>query len=340
MAMMNKAVQSVAAAVALTLVLAGIIIVILVATTPSAKAADGEPWVNWGAAPFARTFDEACRSAPKAIDGFMMPTPVKEHFKAEVARSCKSDKGVWLTPETKLEQMWSGPDARHKSPYLMNEKSVAELPVLRSPDGRPYRKGSVAETARAFVWTLVYEGKTYNLYLPLVCFNWSWAFGPPVPTALVEECVEYGFNAPVGGKVHWGVGSNQGPLPPSRCNAQKQGSGTWFAWIGECLKVSWVVTKDGTKIVLPECTADIDFIRKILGANATVPHRYTYEVTATQQTLRFPTVIQNGVIYVCLEYPDGTNTCGVYMRPQDWKGRTRVDIPDALWRKNDGSCPR
>lgn len=147
-----------------------------------AQAADVEPWKNWGAAPYARSLNEACKKAPTAINGFNMPQTVKEHFIEKLGTVCKSDKGVWLTPDMLLEQMWSGPDSHHKEPHVMDKKQVGELPVLRSPDGRPYSKGSVAETAYSFSWTFVYEGKTYILYLPLVCFNWSWAFGPAVPT--------------------------------------------------------------------------------------------------------------------------------------------------------------
>ena len=132
-------------------------------------------WSGWGAAPHSASLKESCRKAPESIDGLSMPAPVKEYFKRTLGTDCAGGKEVWLTPDMSLKQMWSGPDSRHKGPYVMDDKKVAELPVLRSPDGRSYRKGAVAETAKALSWTYVYEGKTYVLYLPLVCFNWSWA---------------------------------------------------------------------------------------------------------------------------------------------------------------------
>lgn len=314
-----------------------LIVAFFVTVAPKAAfAADESPWNRWSISPYASSLVEACRKAPAAIDGFKnLPSAVKTGFKQILnATDCKGGTEVWLTPHQLLEEMWSG----GASPHVMSKKTVGELPVLKSPDGRSYRKGSVAETAKAMSWTFVHEGKSYVLYLPYVCFNWSWAFGSP-PVQAAEECVEYAFNAvPVGAKVHWGVGSARGPLPPSACNAQKQGNGEWTAWTGECSKVMQVV-RDGKVITLPECTADIDFIRKTIGMKATVPHRFTYEATDVKQTLRFPKIVRDDVIYLCLEYPDRSSTCGIYMRPQDWKGRSRIDVPDSLWRKNDGKCP-
>ncbi|MHB1162935.1 MAG: hypothetical protein ACYCZZ_00170 [Minisyncoccota bacterium] len=272
-------------------------------------------WQHWGAAPYAHSLAEACQKAPTAIDGTSMPEAVKEHFKKALG-DCKGGTTVWLTPNQPLEQMWSG--GQH--PHIMNHVVVAELPVLRSPDGRAYRKGAVAEAAKAFEWSYVYEGKTYLWDIPLVCFNESWRFGHGFPA---EKCVELSFNAPVGGNVRWGVGSTEGPLPPSACNAQRQDSLAWTAWLGEC----------------DVCIPALGDIRGILGATAEIPHKYLYPAIARKQTLRFSTAIWSRVVYICLEYPDGTQTCGVYMRPQDWRGRYHADIPDNLWIKDDGNCP-
>ena len=170
------------------------------------------------------------------------------------------------------------------------------------------------------------KGKIYTLYLPLECFNWSWAYGP-TPTVvqlppLVEKCVELSFNAPVGGKVRWGVASATGPLPPSVCNAQKQGNGEWTAWTGQC----------------DECTSAIEYIQGILGDKAEVYHKYLFNVTETRQTIRFSIAVWADVVYICLEGADGSRTCGVYERPQDWDGAYHVEIPDELW-KSDENCP-
>jgi len=273
-------------------------------------------WKNWGAAPYASSQEDACRKAPLAIDGFNMPKVVKEHFKSVLGTTCKGGTEVWLTPNQLLEQMWSD----EQNPHLMNKVRVGELPVSMAPDGRSYRTGAVAETAKALVWTFVHEGKTHSLYLPFVCFNWSWA---PEVAAVAEECVELSFNGPIGGQARWGVGTTTGPLPPSGCNAQKQGDGEWAAWYGEC----------------DICVPAIGYIRGIIGDSAQTPHKYLYDVTSARQTLRFSSAIQDAVVYLCLEDSAGRQTCGVYMRPQDWEGRRSVDISDSLWVWDDGNCP-
>jgi len=144
-------------------------------------------WEHWGAAPYATSIKEACEKAPAAIDGFNMPSPVKEHFK-QILGDCSHGNEDYLVPRQELQQMWSG----GKHPHLMNGYPVGALPVSKSPDGREYRAGAVFETAKAYAWTWTYEGKTYVLYLPLECFNWSWTFGEPQPIGEVVKEVPKG----------------------------------------------------------------------------------------------------------------------------------------------------
>jgi len=156
-----------------------LVAVALLMSTPT-HAADESLWNKWGAASYATSREDACKKAPAAIDGLAMPEAVREYFKLAAGITCEGGTEAWLVPHQKLEQMWSGLDSHHKGPHVMDKKTVAELPVLKSPDGRPYFKNAVAETAKALSWTFVYEDKTYVLYLPFVCFNWSWTFGSPV----------------------------------------------------------------------------------------------------------------------------------------------------------------
>ena len=143
-------------------------------------ASQQEKWSRWGAAPYAHSFAEACRKAPEAIDGTRLPQLVKKHFKKVFETGCRGGRRVWYTPGMSLEQMMSGPDRNHATDWVMNYVSVAELPVLRSPNGRFYLPGSVAETARVREWKWTYEGKTYIWFIPYVCFNEGWRFGPSV----------------------------------------------------------------------------------------------------------------------------------------------------------------
>ena len=146
---------------------------------------------------------------------------------------------------------------------------------------------------------------------------------PIAPPPAEERCVELHFNAFVGGKVRWGVGSLNGALAPSECNAIRQGDGAWKAWGGEC----------------DECVPAIGYISQTLGGTAQVPHRYLYDVEERHQTIRFSTEVWEKTVYICLEDANGRRSCGVYTRRQDWHGRYSVEISDSLWILDDGHCP-
>ena len=150
---------------------------VMVFASKKVQAAE-EVWKNWGVAPYASSQEEACSKASEAIDGFLMLLPVKEHFKQALGDTCEGGEETLILPAGLLEQMWSVPDARHKKPFIMNRVAVEEIPVPRSASGRAYRDGSVVQAAKAYSWEFAYEGKTYVLYLPYVCFNWSWTFAP------------------------------------------------------------------------------------------------------------------------------------------------------------------
>ena len=162
-------------ALAILAILAVGFLMVLITVFPSkARATETTEWKNWGVSPFAHSLTEACRKAPGAIDGLEMPPTAKEYFKKTLGTECNNGVEMWLTPGTVLGQMWTG----GKTPHVLNNVRVGELPVLKSPEGRKYRKGAVAETAKAFMWDAIHadkEGKrtTLNLYLPMVCFNFS-----------------------------------------------------------------------------------------------------------------------------------------------------------------------
>ena len=288
----------------------------IVALASAVYAADENPtWGKWNVAPYATSLKEALQKAHAAIDSFKWEPQVKAHFDSVLAdpRVLALADTVWLTPDLPLEQMMSG----GVHPHVMNNRPVGELPVLRSPDGRLYRKGAVAETAKALSWSWEFEGETYVLCLPLVCFNWCWFFST---SSAPEQCVTLSFNAPVGGKVRWGIATIDEPFPPSACNAQRQGiEGKWTAWEGQC-----------DNCVRSE--AALKFMRTILGDNAEIFHMYLYPVTAENQTLRFSAAIRSAVVYVCVEDKSGKRSYGVYMRPQDWKGQYEMFIEDRLWK--------
>lgn len=153
---------------------------------------------------------------------------------------------------------------------------------------------------------------------------------PPRAVPPQKKCVELSFDAPVGGYVRWGVGTLAGrSLLADECNAQRQGDGPWVSWYGEC----------------DTCIPAIGYIRKTIGGTAQIYQKFLYPVKQVKQTLRFSTEVWANLVYICLEDGGvvagrkiGIHSCGVYMRPQDWQGRYRVEIPDALWVWGD--CPK
>jgi hypothetical protein len=284
--------------------------------TPAARHTPGA-WDRWNIDPYATDKVMACQLARLAIDGFHMPTAVKTHFKRVVGTTCTGGKSVWITPGQQFEEMWSGSG-------LLGRLMVGKIPVTESPDGRPYRSGAVAEAANALEWSYTHGGRTYILDLPFVCFNWAWRFGatvaspppakPSTPKA-PSSCRTISYNGPVGGQARWGDASTDGPLPASACNALQQGGGVWEAWYGHC---DW-------------CQGAIGYIRSILGSNAEIYHKFLYRVRERRQTLRFSTAVTTDVVYICLEDADGRQSRGVYVRPEDWVGKTHIEIPDSMW---------
>ncbi|MDP3938815.1 MAG: hypothetical protein Q8R92_11880 [Deltaproteobacteria bacterium] len=131
------------------------------------------------------------------------------------------------------------------------------------------------------------------------------------------DCVEVSFNTRVvGEKVRWGVGTSEGPLPPSECNAQRQGAKPWTAWWGEC----------------DICIPPFEYLETRFGGAMQVLHRYLYPVKETRQTLRFSTAVWSRLLYLCLESADGRQTTRIVsVAPKEWQGRHRLEIQDSQW---------
>lgn len=268
-------------------------------------------WENWGGAPYGTSFADVTTDAKFdfALRELPVPPALRQPFKDLVRANPSPMPLIYLVPNQKLDGMLSGRDSRRPTPHVMRDVTVGRTVISRG----------IVRAAEAFEWRLSHEGKTYRLILPKVCFNWSLI----IEDGDVEErCVELMFNAPVGGKVRWGVATMDGPFSPSHCNAQRQGDGPWTAWEGEC----------------DVCVPAVGYINRTLRGTARIPHKYLYAVTATRQTLRFSTEVWHKLLYICIEYPDGRLTCGVYMRPEDWNGRYQVEIADSFWIIDNGNC--
>lgn len=135
-----------------------------------------------------------------------------------------------------------------------------------------------------------------------------------------DSCVEVTFNAPVGSKVDWLVGSTDGPMPASRCNKQRQGGGRYHDWYdSQC--PNW-------------CVSDmLAYIQNVIGEAADDVVDHVYGASERKQTLRYSTAIWTKSLGICVEYPDHTMHA-VYIHPVGpgaWNHRHRVMIPDSLW---------
>lgn len=300
------------------------LVLAIVASTGSAYA---KLWARWNAAPYAVSQEAACRKAPTAIDGFSFPEQVKAYFKKTLGTTCKGGMKAWITPDMLLEQMWSGESGK-KPPHVMNNVTVAELPVLKSPDRRKYRKGSVAESAKALRWEFAHEGKTYMLYLPFVCFNWTWGFGSPPPPRpvpppplviqplptvpppappILELCAEVGYTVEPGDEVRFAVLA-QRRLPSSGCWRLCDGDDC-AAPPSPCDFCDWI----GPKSVIPDGFEPL--------------HTGRYVAKSAKQTLRFPREIMTNYVALCVTREGWGESNSWVVQPSAWVGKTRIVVP-------------
>ena len=276
-------------------------ILLALATATLANSAHTTEWNKWNVAPYATSREEACKKAPIAVDGLNMPAAVKEHFKQTLGTTCKGGTEVWLTPHQPLEQMWSG----GKKPHVMNKVTVGELPVLKSPDGRTYRKGAVAETAKALSWTFAHEGRLYTLYLPYVCFNWSWGLAP---TVLAEECFSVQYTVEKGDEIRFAFLTRK-RLPSSACWQVCDGADC-AAPPSPCDTCEWI----GPKSVIPTGYEPL--------------HTGRYIARSERQTLRFPREAASEYIALC-DFREGLGESDAWIvQPSAWGvGVTTVVVP-------------
>ena len=195
----------------------------------------------------------------------------------------------------------------------MNNVTVAKLPVLKAPDGRQYRKNknkdTVFETVEALSWTFSYEGRTYVLYLPEVCFNWSWS----VATTPPEPCATVAYTVSPGDEVRFAVLA-QRRLPPSACWQLCDGI-ECSMFPSPCDECDWA----GPLSAIP------------VGFNPL--HTGLYVAHSAKQTLRFPREVMANYVALCVEREGFGESDADVVTPQDWQGRDVHYVPAGwpLW---------
>ncbi|OYV63147.1 MAG: hypothetical protein B7X03_02970, partial [Parcubacteria group bacterium 21-58-10] len=190
-------------------------------------------WRHFGAAPYASSREMAMQTRESAFRKLDLPQPV---IVLLMEATQKPGEKIRLTNGDHLSAMLSKGGLVHRNVVV----AFVQPPI----------SGKMEYAAPAEQWRVSWQGKIYTVILPEICNNWS----ALIPASAPAQCVELTFNAPVGGHVRWGVGSTEGPLPPSRCNAQRQDSSAWTAWMGQC----------------DVCTPALSYIRGILGNTAEV----------------------------------------------------------------------
>lgn len=258
-------------------------------------------WEQWGIDPSASSVPEACEKAPKAIQGFQhMPQDVKDSFKKVLGNSCKAWTQESLTPGTRIQEMWSGIGSNEK---IIGPKEVGYLPVSRAPDGREYKEDSVFQAPIVFRWKFTSEqdGKTYLLYLPWVCFNWSWGYGVS-PMRTEEKCVTVEFDAELKDIVRFAI-VGQDSLRPSSCFAVSYDGGKTFS-------------------ALPAPCGNCDFINSMSVVRdekiKVVQQSGFYEAKQKKQVLRLPVeTIQKHYVFLCVTRA-GVDSLSWYVPPSVW----------------------
>lgn len=258
-------------------------------------------WEKWGIDPYASSILEACAKAPKAIQGFQhMPQDVKDSFKKVLGNSCKAWIKESLTPGTRIQEMWSGIGSREK---IIGPKEVGYISVSLAPDGRRYKEGSVSQAPVVFLWKFISEkdGKTYLLYLPLVCFNWSWGYGESLQCATVEYLV-----AP-GDEIRFAIFARK-RLPSSAC---------------------WQLC-DGSECSAPPTPCDTcDWVgpRSVIPTGLDPLHTGRYTARAEHQALRLPREAKDDFIVLCDERKGMSHSDSWIVPPTAWErfGGNRTD---------------
>jgi hypothetical protein len=147
---------------------------------------------------------------------------------------------------------------------------------------------------------------------------------PLLPPPPKHHCHTISFNARPDAWVSWYAASTTGPFRPDVCNAQKQDNGSWRAWYGQC----------------DQCTPSVAFAKRVLGGAAEIVHQYFYRVTDERQTLSFDDSVTEKEIGICrVSEHRQVASRRVHIRPEDWKGRSHIDIPDSFWQLDDGQHP-
>ncbi len=252
-------------------------------------------WTTWGEAPYATSQEEAIRRLPDALRDLNIPEPVRALLQAEVQRNPQGTR-VYLTPGKRFLGMMTG----GVRPHAMHDVVVGRNPV---------RRGAV-QAAEAREWRVDYEGQTYILTLPDICYNWAWNQEPLPQEVALEECAIVEVAVQQGDFLQLAVFSGAS-LPSSHCWGYQQ-SGEWEMW-GECV----------------ECPPWASIIGNVPAADRRVRMPGVIRVTRTGFVqVRVPVAVERHHLAFYLER---NGLCSwVIVEPSDWRSHS-FRLTEAHW---------
>jgi len=168
---MKTLLMTTAAALSLT-VMAGVAQAQQQPTTPPAQE-DVTIWGDWGSAPYASSFADATSDAKFdfALEELDIPPEIRGQAK-QLVRDNPNGTIAYLDPGERVDRMMSG----GRTPHAMLNVQVQRIVLMQG----------VVRAAEVRVWRITYQGRVYELILPLRCFNWSVRIVvPPTPE---ENC--------------------------------------------------------------------------------------------------------------------------------------------------------
>ncbi len=248
-------------------------------------------WKNWGGAPYASSVAEALSdkkldlALKHAVDAGCMPQAVADALKAEIRKNPNGGT-FYLTPEFHLNMMES-----------------RDHPMFNTTVGKTVIMNGVVRAAEARVWAVMYEGRLYNWFLPIVCRNYALQVtAPPAPAA--PDCYVIAIaNSDRDAIVDF---SMHGTYAPSACQAYRlPGDTAWRPLPTRCPEVGCVPVESVNGLAVAQSG----------GWNARPGWTYL-RVSAEQARV--------GVVYLCLKRTDGSTSCGLKVQRDDYRDKLAI----------------
>jgi len=273
---------------------AAVIVTVMAVYQSPARAADGFEWKHFGADPYATTRTEAMQKRESAFRAMGLPTPV---IKQLLQVTEKPGEKVRLVVGDHLSAMMS------KGGVVHRDVTVAFSAPVR---GMEY-------AAPAEKWEVFWQGRTFTVFLPEICFNWSFRVTDMTVT-VAQSCATLNYTVEPGDEVRFAVLARK-RLPASAC---------------------WQLC-DGTVCSAPPSPCDTcDWIgpKSVIPAGFEPLHTGLYVAQAAKQSLRFPREVMSEYIALCATRKVLGQSDSAVVMPPTWGPDATVTIPASgfpLW---------